>query len=180
MRTHIGDGYMKNAYEVRGDHVVIFLNTKKGIIEALIDIEDLEKMHQYKNSWYSSWHKHTNSYYVLGQIGNRKISLHRYVMGEPEGMFIDHINHDTLDNRKTNLRAVSRRVNGLNRKGAPKHSNSGIRGVQWSSEKEGWVVRIGTLEGRKYLGFSKDLDEAASILRDYQTKKGDRAKATYI
>jgi hypothetical protein len=50
-------------------------------------------------------------------------------MGAPKGMSIDHINHNTLDNRKANLRIVTHQQNNTNRNGAYSTSKTGIRGV---------------------------------------------------
>jgi len=79
---------------------------------AIIDEEDFELVSSIK--WYESKSiikgKYYNSY-ALGKLGtdkNRKtVSMHRLIMGNPEGLVIDHINHNGLDNRKSNLRAVT-------------------------------------------------------------------------
>jgi hypothetical protein len=56
--------------------------------------------------------------------------LHRWLMTAPKGKVVDHINHDTLDNRRENLRIVDISTNVFNRKGAQKNNlSSGARGV---------------------------------------------------
>lgn len=55
--------------------------------------------------------------------------MHRYILGAPAGLMVDHINGDTLDNRRWNLRLVTRIQNGQNRIGASAHSKTGVRGV---------------------------------------------------
>lgn len=46
----------------------------------------------------------------------RSFYLHNLIMGVKKGFVIDHINHDTLDNRKSNLRFVTMQHNAVNRK----------------------------------------------------------------
>jgi len=59
--------------------------------------------------------------------GKRKdIFMHRYLMGDPIGLQIDHINHDTLDNRRSNLRFATASQNAWNRRGFGK---TGVKGV---------------------------------------------------
>jgi hypothetical protein len=79
---------------------------------ALIDDEDYEKICTGK--WcaqYAPW-----TFYSHGKVPGRKkiISMHRFIMGDPENKEIDHINGNGLDNRKENLRIVSRQENGQN------------------------------------------------------------------
>lgn len=45
----------------------------------------------------------------------KRILLHRYIAQAPEGMVVDHINHDPSDNRKSNLRIATRAENGHNK-----------------------------------------------------------------
>jgi hypothetical protein len=75
---------------------------------AVIDTEDFERVKDY------SWHLSGNGY-VLAIMPDRKkkthFLLHRVIMDPPSDMVIDHINHDTLDNRKTNLRICTQREN---------------------------------------------------------------------
>ncbi len=71
---------------------------------ALIDDEDYEKVNKFK--WHVIWYKKIKSFYVRHvQYNNKKqeiIYMHRLIMGLTKGdrKQVDHINHDTLDNRK--------------------------------------------------------------------------------
>lgn len=80
---------------------------------AIIDDEDFDMVNSF------NWHV-VNNYPVksLGQRPNRKkISMHRFVLGYiPEGKLVDHINGDTLDNRKVNLRICTNAQNQMNAK----------------------------------------------------------------
>lgn len=82
--------------------------TKKyGDLTFYIDDED-EKILD-KNIFYAC--KIHNNIYLQTKEGKY---LHRLIMNNPKGLVIDHINHNTLDNRKCNLRAVSQSVNRTN------------------------------------------------------------------
>jgi hypothetical protein len=88
--------------------------------------------------------------------------IHREVvkrMGlDPAGKHVDHINGDTLDNRRANLRVCSASVNLRNVSGARVNNTSGHLGV--APRLGGWTATIRT-EGRKhYLGWFKDKAKA--------------------
>lgn len=53
----------------------------------------------------------------------------------PEGMQIDHINHDRADNRLVNLRLVTHMQNGMNQS-ISKKNKSGVTGVCWYERAE--------------------------------------------
>ena len=103
---------------------------------AIVDDEDYEKVLEvikYKSGKEGKWYAHvpggTKPYAVSGD----KKSIHRVVMNNPEGMDVDHINGDTLDNRKENLRVCTRAQNSQNRK-LREDSSTGMKGV-WEYKK---------------------------------------------
>jgi len=67
--------------------------------------------------------------------------MHKIIMNPPEGFVIDHINGDTLDNRKENLRVVHQSVNMRNRKSC-EGSTSGYVGVHRHSQNKNWCAQI--------------------------------------
>ncbi|MBY0052294.1 HNH endonuclease [Brevibacillus agri] len=170
---------MKNDYIVVGEVTKILLRRKGEIIETIISTRDLEKVLKYKYTWFASWSHHTQSYYVLGYTPQKRISLHRFLLDDPEGLEVDHINHDTLDNRRQNLRAVTQQVNAQNRKGATRRSRSGVRGVHWDAPKQKWQVRIPINGVRKCLGLFYTIEEAKSALEAYKIPDFPLTKATY-
>lgn len=103
---------MKNKYEIRGEETAIFLNYKGQVLETIIDTEDLEKVKKFPNTF------HYASGYVVGSENIRGMgipkALHRIVMDTPNGLVVDHINHNTLYNRKSNLRNVTTQDNSKN------------------------------------------------------------------
>ena len=88
----------------------------KGLV-ALVDNEDYDFLNQWK--WHA--HKNGNAFYAQLKLWDRAgkkykhYLMHRMIMGQVEGMSIDHINHNGIDNRKENLRIVTHRQNHCNR-----------------------------------------------------------------
>jgi hypothetical protein len=82
----------------------------------------------------------------------------------PAGMIVDHINHDTLDNRRSNLRLCSLSENVRNSAGARRDCQSGFRGVYWHKKDRRWMARIGTHAAGtwRHLGSFKTFSEAAA------------------
>jgi hypothetical protein len=68
---------------------------------ARIDADDLEKVSRY--TWQASTRRYATTTIGWGEYAE-KLAMHRLVTDCPEGMVPDHINFDTLDNRKANLR----------------------------------------------------------------------------
>ena len=86
---------------------------------AIVDDDDYEYLSQWK--WHAHYDRHTNSFRARKNIRNEKkattISMHTMIMKTPKGLVCDHINGDTLDNRKENLRNITNNQNLMNRKG---------------------------------------------------------------
>jgi len=77
--------------------------------KILIDKEDLSKVnHIYWliNNWG----------YCVGWHKTKSVSIHRLIMNCPENLVVDHINHNPLDNRKSNLRICTQLENMQNLK----------------------------------------------------------------
>lgn len=97
-----------------------------GKINIILDKDDYDRVVE-AGKWCAS--KDRNKFYFHHRINKKeKITLHRFLMGFPKGKYIDHINKNTLDNRKCNLRICS---NGANlRNGLVRTNNkTGYTGV---------------------------------------------------
>jgi hypothetical protein len=174
---------MKNKYTLSedGTTATIFLKRRNGdIINCLVDAADLPKLQTLRITWYALWHPRTRSFYVYGNVrddgkksGQRKVKMHRFLMDAPEGLQVDHWNHDTLDNRRSNLLIVTQSVNQMNRKGATCNSKSGHRGISFH-RAHGKFQLIVTIDGKpKHIGlFSaiEDALEARKAFPHYQPK----------
>ena len=128
---------------------------------AIIDIDDFDIIN--KHTWSAFFSKQTNSYYAIaGTKRNGKnvsLKMHRMIMCAGKGDIIDHINHDTLDNRRCNLRICTHSENMRNR-GKANTNTSGYKGVCKKGSK--WSARIGVDGERLYLGTFETKEEACS------------------
>jgi len=82
-------------------------------------------------------------------------------MDFPDGI-IDHINRKPLDNRRCNLRVVTKSQNSMNSK-LGSNNSSGKKGVSYSIEKKKWHAYISLDGKRKFLGYFKHLNDAIEI-----------------
>lgn len=109
--------------------------------ETVVDASDLPLIKRF------SWHATPNVMGGFYAATSGPLYLHRLLMGSPPGLKVDHRNHDTLDNRRANLRIVTNRQNNENRNGAYSNSQSGVRGVSPFRSKSGrmyWAARVHT------------------------------------
>lgn len=102
----------------------------KGYV-ALIDDEDYDWLSKLK--WQAQTSKRQSPYAKSGWYSptTKKMGvmlMHRLIMNAPKDMVVDHKNHNTLDNRKGNLRVCTRSQNRGNSL-RPKNNKSGYRGV---------------------------------------------------
>jgi len=106
-----------------------------------VDDDMFEFLVQWK--WTAHYHPSNKSFYVvrnLTLLGKQKmIMMHRVIMDTPEGMEVDHIDHDTLNNQKSNLRICTPSQNCANR-GKRTDNTSGYKGIYPSGKK--WVAQI--------------------------------------
>jgi len=124
---------------------------------AFVDDEDFEELNKFK--WYA--HKHRNTYYALRGFPIR-FTMHRELIFVPQGLITDHIDGNGLNNQKSNLRAVTNRVNGQN---LHIKKTSQFPGVYWDKTKQKWKSRIKIKGVLKYIGDFKNEEEAATAYR---------------
>src|SRR5690625_2974198 len=74
----------------------------------------------------------------------------------------DHINRDSLDNRKNNLRAATGSLNTANR-GMQSNNTSGYKGVSWAKGSGKWSVDVWINRKKHYLGLFECKHEAARV-----------------
>jgi hypothetical protein len=157
---------IKNGYEISGDITAVFIESPKyGHFEVLIDTDDLCKISKY-NAWFVFYSRNSQGFYAQahyklnGKI--KSIQMHRLIMNPEYGELVDHINHDTLDNKKKNLRIVTNAENMQNRLGSNRNNkSSNYRGVSWNKRAQKWEAYTMLNTKRKYLGlFNNELDAA--------------------
>ena len=138
------------------DYAEIILYDKdcKEIARTLIDLEDIEKIKGYKCCYHQGYVQ------IYDKETKMKIRLHRFIMDCPEDMVVDHINHNTLDNRKENLRICLHQEN-MHNLSTQKNNSSGVTGVYRNGKN--WAATIYVNGKRKYLGTFKTIDEAKQV-----------------
>lgn len=163
--TREGDG-LKNNYRVVGDDVYITVRHLQKEYETIISKSDFEKVDSYKGTWYVVFTgRNRERPYVYGTFSYKKNTLHRFLLEPKPGEYGDHINHDTLDNRRGNLRSVSPRENNLNRRA---FGYSGSKNVTWDKYNKKWIVVVDGV----YIGGFKDFEEAERVAEETRKSFG--------
>lgn len=98
--------------------------------------------------------------YAHAAINGKKVYMHKIIQAATCGYEVDHINGDKLDNRRENLRSVTRSNNNANSK-LRSGKTSRYRGVHWSKRQRKWAASIGVNRKTIYLGYFYKEKEAA-------------------
>ena len=145
-----------------------------------IDLEDLDRVINFPYSWFAKYSSTVGKFYAASSEYRpelkkaRTVLMHQFIMGVENStreVNVDHINHDTLDNRKENLRITNVTDNCKNRR-LSKANKSGYRNVCWDKREQMWIVQLQVDGKNTCLGkFPKDeLDEAGSFAKEMRAK----------
>jgi HNH endonuclease/AP2 domain len=97
--------------------------------------------------------------------------LHQLIMGKaPSGMYIDHINGDRCDNRRENLRFVTKNESAWNRKDGQSKGTSKYLGVSFFPETGQWRARITVNKKTVSLGLFGTVEEAQAAYKKAKAK----------
>jgi hypothetical protein len=112
---------------------------------VIIDEEDYDVVS--KQNWFVS-----KNDYVYCHYNNKTILLHRLLLKYEGKLTVDHINHDKLDNRKSNLRTATYSQNNMNFK----NMDNGVSPYKGNK----WRARIKVNYKDIYIGIFKTKEEA--------------------
>ena len=136
--------------------------------ETVIDDCDFELASKYK--WYflgngyaatRPWDKIKKTYST--------IYLHRLIMKPKNGLLVDHINRDKLDNRRNNLRLCTHKENIRNGK-VRSTNTTGHKGVHLDKRTNNWIARICVDYKSIHLGVSASLEKAIEMRTNAEIK----------
>jgi hypothetical protein len=125
---------------------------------AIVDESDYALVATY--SWWLNCNR-----YARTTINRKNVLMHRFILGWPSEIRVDHINRNGLDNRRSNLRAATSQQNTFNQKKhltiAGRQCTSRHKGVCFRKTKGRWTSYIKIGSTRIVLGSFDTEDEAA-------------------
>jgi len=140
---------------------------------AIVDPEDYEELAKY--NWFAI--RSPRGFYAARSAGtNRRglsqitVRMHRVILKPPEGKFIDHINHNGLDNRRANLRICTMQQNIWNMRKQRGNCNSQYKGVTLRKDICKWQARI-TCNGKLLSIGHFDNEKSAAAAYDEKAKE---------
>lgn len=132
---------------------------------AIVDAADYVKLSKFP--WYYGFRGYAMRSKVMRDGSRKTVSMHREILGALESQEVDHINGDRLDNRRSNLRVISRSAN-LHNRGA--YGPSKEKGVSFDVRKNCWRAEIGKNGKRIWLGYHKTKESARDAYRKASKK----------
>jgi hypothetical protein len=154
------------------------------IIIKIHDFDVLISKCDYERISVLKWRPHYGSkrQYFVHSIAKprQELMLHRFIMNATKGTVIDHINGNTLDNRRENLRVCSHSENMKNSK---KRSNGKCpyKGVYFNKHVNKWNPQIKVDGKRISLGYYLSAEEARNAYNEASRKyHGEFGRISYF
>jgi hypothetical protein len=127
---------------------------------AQVDEADYEWLNGF--AWHAARSGYGDIYYAYRRVNGKRIKMEHMIVAPPDGMIIDHIDRNTLNNQRSNLRITTQSVNIHNRTKQP--GSSLYRGISrrpdgsWLSQawKDGQHYYIGIFDGEREAALAYD------------------------
>lgn len=137
----------RNEYHRKEDYSELHILDRNGKTKVIakVDNDMVKELQKYS-------FRYEDGKYIKTVKNGKTIYLHQLVRGKQEGMEVDHINRNKLDNRKSNLRIVTSKENSNNK---PKLESAGIRKLARLKSKPYLLIL-----NHKYIGYYATYEEA--------------------
>lgn len=150
--SRIGKRNVKtNRYEMDGDIIKVYFSNSDSFFICDRQDEDFVLI--------GTWFLNNTGYARTKLSSDKSILFHNLIVPNSSDAFCDHINGDRLDNRRENLRVVSREQNSMN-KGVYSNNTSGHKGVSFNTGTKKWQAYICKDGINKYLGGFDNIEDA--------------------
>lgn len=127
-----------------------------------VDDEDYTELSKYKWQYHRGYARRA-SYDVNGTF--HSVFMHRVINDTPKGFETDHINRDRLDNRRSNLRTVTKLENQQN-KGIYKNNTSGHSGISYYAKYDKWRARMQMNGKLIFIGYFDTIEQAIKAKKE--------------
>lgn len=150
-----------NTYDLSGEYGIGWAsNTNEEFYFDLEDYESIKDHCWYENTWG----------YIYTVIDGEHMALHRFIIKiDNKAIYIDHINHNKMDNRKVNLRYSDASKNQMN-KIITNRNTSGVVGVYWEEKLKKWHAQIVCNKKTYNLGRYDNFDDAVKARKEAEEK----------
>ena len=165
---------MKNKVKIVEDVAVIEIVSKGEVFECIIDKDDLPIAKSIGTTWTIS--RSGSSRYISVRTykyrDGKKVlyTLAHLILPPSENMLVDHINGNSLDNRRANLRTVSASGNRQNLINLVSTNKSGIRGVSWYKPLGKWRAKVCVNKKHYHLGYYNSVEAAEQVVKEFRRK----------
>lgn len=146
------------------------------LTKGYVTVIDDEDAHLASFKWLAAVRKYKDTTWVYAKRqrveGGRVkwIGLHQLVTNAPDGMIVDHIDGDGLNNRRSNLRIVTLAQNQQNRRGATSRSKSQIRGVYFDKGSSKWRAQLKVNRRTIWSARFSDIESASRAVSEMRSK----------